>query len=408
MRGLTPDLIERDEPVVDIEAGVLHPLRHDRPGELLELHYEERVLLPRFIADVLRPPQEQRCTYELEDGRARRTVPANRGADRTVDILHICLANPSRAGIDVGSIDGEAGDRLPKRVHDRAQGEVTGTAVRLRDTDEVVGEHIQLAGQGDPQDQLLLLVDELLEVGVPPDEVAIDAFQNRAVVGGDEEAVQPIEEFVSDRSRHRPRRRELLLPRKDLLDGHIHAVDLRVTGRFRLKIPQISVRVEEPVGMIHAQAGHLALPNEPKDQPMRLLEDFPALDADTGEVIDVEEAAIIDFFGGDSPVGEPVGLLVEERLERIERSRIPRGAIVLVERGRKGVAELFGGIVKRTQPTTAHHASPLAKERLLRVRRVRHRKILERHRDTLRFQKGRPLRARTLTELLDDATQDKR
>ena len=52
------------------------------------------------------------------------------------------------------------------------------------------------------------------------------------------------------------------------------------------------------------------------------LEHVGFLDADGRQIVDVEEAAVIDLLGRDAPVAEAVGLIGEERLEAVEAARV--------------------------------------------------------------------------------------
>src|SRR5260221_9930397 len=55
---------------------------------------------------------------------------------------------------------------------------------------------------------------------------------------------------------------------------------------------------------------------------MRLFEDCRLLHADTRQLIDVEEPAVIYLVGCDSPEGEPIVLLLQEAVQRHEPVRL--------------------------------------------------------------------------------------
>jgi hypothetical protein len=138
------------------------PLRHHRPGELLELHHELRVLLAPHRAQLVRPVEQEDVAHELEDGATRRRVAADRPADRAVDVLPVAEGEVAGVRVDVGAIDREAGDRLPERVGQAAEREVAEAAVLFGDAVEQVCEDVQLAGQRSAQDELLVTVDQVL------------------------------------------------------------------------------------------------------------------------------------------------------------------------------------------------------------------------------------------------------
>ena len=54
---------------------------------------------------------------------------------------------------------------------------------------------------------------------------------------------------------------------------------------------------------------------------MARFENVALFDPEAGERVDVEEAAIIHVAGGDAPIGEPVGLLFEQVVQRTEAFR---------------------------------------------------------------------------------------
>ena len=74
------------------------------------------------------------------------------------------------------------------------------------------------------------------------------------------------------------------------------------------------------------------------------LEDRRVLRADRRQLVDVEEAPVVDLFAGDAPVRQPVGLDGEQVVERVEAVRL---AFDAVEGGDDGqqvqVRNIFGG-----------------------------------------------------------------
>ncbi len=71
---------------------------------------------------------------------------------------------------------------------------------------------------------------------------------------------------------------------------------------------------------------------------MHALKDLRVLDADRGHLIDVEKPAVVDLVGRDSPIAEPIGLLVEKRFQAIETGRFAAAAVELEERRGQRVA----------------------------------------------------------------------
>jgi hypothetical protein len=81
--------------------------------------------------------------------------------------------------------------------------------------------------------------------------------------------------------------------------------------------------------MVDPEPGHPSRADEPEDEAVRLGEDFGVLHANDGQLVDVEEATVVDLLAGHPPESEPVRLLAQELVEQIERARIGRRAVEL-------------------------------------------------------------------------------
>ena len=84
---------------------------------------------------------------------------------------------------DVRAVDGEGGDHGPQRLPEGVEGEVARPAALLRQAVELVGQHVQLAGQRDLHDQQLLAVDQLGEPRVVLDLVGVQRVKSRPASG---------------------------------------------------------------------------------------------------------------------------------------------------------------------------------------------------------------------------------
>ena len=62
-------------------------------------------------------------------------------------------------------------------------------------------------------------------------------------------------------------------------------------GGAALQLAEVFVGQEETVGVIDAQPGDGAGADQFEEKPVRLVEDFGQLHADSGEIVDVEESA---------------------------------------------------------------------------------------------------------------------
>ena len=87
--GIAADLVQRGEPEVAVERGVLDALRHHRAGRLLEAHDE--LLVSRFL-------QEEHTPQLLRDVRAP-------------DLLAVRVLDHALVRLDVGAVDVERRER---------------------------------------------------------------------------------------------------------------------------------------------------------------------------------------------------------------------------------------------------------------------------------------------------------
>ena len=85
-RGISADLVERDEAVVDVERGVLDALGGDRPGRLLEAHREVPAGGQVVGIRAGRVPHQEDVAKEVEDRDVHGGVAALGLRDRFLDV----------------------------------------------------------------------------------------------------------------------------------------------------------------------------------------------------------------------------------------------------------------------------------------------------------------------------------
>ena len=156
---LAAHLVERDQPVVNVERRVLQPLGHDRSRTLLELHHEPLVLGHERRLHVRREAEEQDVAQEVVDGRVRPRVETLGQRRRAVDDRDV-LGARRLPGDEVGPVDRKARDDLAHGGRQRVQGKIPEAAVPFAQTVEHEPEHVDVVGQRQPHRQPLLLVDE--------------------------------------------------------------------------------------------------------------------------------------------------------------------------------------------------------------------------------------------------------
>ena len=156
---LAADLVERDQAVVDVERGVLDPLGRHRGRHLLELAGEPSLLGAVVLGERLGRLQQQHLADEAEDPAAQERVAGGRPPDGDLDGAAVGLVHPVVG--DVRAVDREGGDHGAQRLAEGVEGEVARPTALLRQPVELVGQHVQLAGERDLHDQTLLAVDQL-------------------------------------------------------------------------------------------------------------------------------------------------------------------------------------------------------------------------------------------------------
>jgi hypothetical protein len=86
--------------------------------------------------------------------------------------------------------------------------------------------------------------------------------------------------------------------RPSVLWSGIDAGNLRIA---LLKAPEVLLGIVEPVRVIDAQPVDLAGGREGEHETVRCLEHLLVLHAQRGEIVDVEEAPVVDLVRGDAP-----------------------------------------------------------------------------------------------------------
>src|ERR1051325_5318768 len=85
----------------------------------------------------------------------------------------------------------------------------------------------------------------------------------------------------------------------------IGAALARHQAAHALDIIEVSLWIKEAVDVVYAKARDEPALDEAKDYLVDGSEDRALFDADGGQLVDVEEAAIVDLVGGDAPEAEP-------------------------------------------------------------------------------------------------------
>ncbi len=301
--GIAADLAERRERVMPIEGGVLDSLCLHRGRVLLEAH-REVAALGELSGGNRVALGKQAIADEVEDRALHQRVPRSRVVDGGVhDPPVVVRCAPRR---DVRAVHGERGDDLTDGVAKAVEREVPRAPIALRDAVRAMGEHGELARERRLHHQPLTNGEEDRQRCGAAREALVERAKALAVAAVDEEAVQLVQEVVARGAGDRPPFGERFSVAEDLLDHDPRAAGL---GREAL---EIRARVEEPVDVVEAKPVDRSLAEETKHELVRRGEHLRILHAKRGEVVDVEEAAVVDLVERGSPVRETIGLCLEE------------------------------------------------------------------------------------------------
>ena len=332
--GAAAHLVEGGEAVVAVERGVLEALGHHRAAILLHPHGEARHQVTA-VAAARRGDEvgREQPLQEAEDAGVQIGLAASRLRDGPVDVAAIGIGGTVR--VDIGAVDRKAGDDLPQPALQDVAREVGGPRVLAGDLRRVAGEHVELARHLVFHDPELAVADDLAErpavlreIGVGP----ADAGFARRV---HEQAEDQVGEFIAGRAVDRPILAQRLVPRQDLLDDQIEG-----SWRQRAQPLQVRLGIEEPVDMVDAQAVERPVADQREDEAVGVVEQLRQLHADAGELVDVEEAAIVDVVGGDAEMRRAPMLVGDQRIEAAPAREVPGRSVDPADGGIDGLADI--------------------------------------------------------------------
>ena len=139
LRGAA-DLVQREQPVVEVEGGVLEPLGHDRRGHLLKLAGEAALLGPVLRRRRLRVFEQHHVPDKIEEGLVQSGVPPPGPGDGRLHIFAVGIVDLVPG--DVGSVDGEAGDDVAQGVAQAGKREIARRALPLRQAVKLLGKSV--------------------------------------------------------------------------------------------------------------------------------------------------------------------------------------------------------------------------------------------------------------------------
>ncbi len=261
---------------------------------------------------------------------------------------------------EVRAVHRQAHRDLGERPAQRIERVVARAAVRARESHQLGRQHVELRRQRSANHIALADMRERLEVRVDTTEIAPDALEFACGRGIDQHAVGDVGKAVAGGAVHMPALRNFFVGRGDLLGD-----DIERTGRATLcidigqgqagtpciallQLQEVARRVVQAIGMVDAQAVDHAGRSQVECERLRGLEDFVALHAQCGQIVDVEEAPVVDLVCCDAPVSQAVGLRFDQRVQRVARvfmvERVDRCGNRFCQRRRAGAQPCQPGL----------------------------------------------------------------
>ena len=308
--GLATDLVECDETVVAVEGGVLEALSHHRPAVLLQLHREAHHGMARKSGTRLgHDVGREQAVQEIEHAGRQLGRRPPRGGERPVKVAAIGVGGFALA-VDIGAVDGKSGHHFTDRALKQVAREIGGLRILLRRTPGIAAEHVQLARHLVVHDAQFARVHDAPERRPVIGETLVEAGERLLAGGIHQHAQHEIGKLVAGGAFHGPVGPELFVPREDLLHHEIER-----PRRGGAQPVEIFLGVEQSVDMIDPDAVERAVLQHLADAHMRGLEHDRQFHADPGQVVDVEEATVVDVVAGDMEAGDAPELLVDQLAE---------------------------------------------------------------------------------------------
>ena len=252
------------------------------------------------------------------------------------------------AGLDVGAVHRKPRDQLHDPFGELRTRERSRARVGARDRREEAREALHVRGERAAEDERLAAHRDLAEVelGTANVEEGAVALLDLATAGGiDEDGVELREKFVARGAGHGPLGAEPLASGKNLFDEHRNVGARQHLLDRGIQSIEIVARVSQAIDVVYSKTVELCVLHPLDDAAVRRAEDGGILHAQRDELVDVEEAAVVDLVRGAAPEDERVDLRVEEGGDaRVAALAVGEGARGIIERAvhaRRAIGERF-------------------------------------------------------------------
>ncbi len=327
---IAADLVQRNQPVVDIKTGILHALRHHRAGELLHVHGENAHAALIGLALALTQRGEHGGTHKIKHTQVGGLSAFTRFDNGGLNVMLINFRN--RLLGDVGSIHRKTGHHLHQGIAQTVQGEIAGVARSLRNAPQLIDQHIQLACERDFHNEFFGAIKNIAEAQILADERGVGFSEQRLAARVDEQPIHQIGKVVAGGAVNGPVR-QVFIVRENFFDQQIKGFGARFRARFQalrqplLHASEILARVIQAIRMIDAQRMNLALGDKLENQTVRGFKYFRAAHAQTRQLVHIEKSPVINIVRRHPPARQMKGLRFNQFMQRIEARRDPGPAI---------------------------------------------------------------------------------
>ena len=391
--------VQGNQPVVLVEGGVFQGLGHYRAAVLLELQGKGQHGLLVGLALALALAQQQDIADEVEQAGIHRQAVLPGHAGGPFHVADILLAGLE--GGHVGAIHRIARHHPGQGLAQADEGEVAGAPVALGQTGEPGRQHLQFAGQQGLHDQVLVRALHGLEIGVFPDEGVVEFGEAGFSHLVDEDPVTDRGEVVAGGAMDRPGLRQVLVQGQDLFHHQIQRQGLAfrvpggVLGGQGLQAFEILPGIQQAIRMIDPQPVQAATRQPFADQAVGALEHLRIIHVQGGQGVDIKEAAIVDLVGGHPPVGQAVGLGLQQAVHGLEGGNSGPGTVESGHFLEQELGEIGAGRKQGGQTLLVQFLVPAALGHGLGADLVARRQVAEGGEQGLQFQEGGMPRAQT-------------
>src|SRR5262245_11480817 len=99
-----------------------------------------------------------------------------------------------------------------------------------------------------------------------------------------------------------------------------------LAAKLRLQLREVLQRIEETIGMVDPETTNSALAQEAKCKFVHGRKHIRSLDADSSQIVNVEEPPVVDLVDCYPPVGKAVVLCVQQPFQAVKAAMVPRAA----------------------------------------------------------------------------------